>query len=96
MFFQSAFALLHPRSPTRVDFSNRTRAPLLLVAGAKDRVVPAVVNRRNHRAYAKSAARTDFREFPDRVHWTIAQDGWEEVAEHAASWLTGLGLGPAD
>ena len=95
VFFQGAFALLSPRSPTRVDFSNATRAPLLLIAGAKDRVVPAVVIRRNHRAYAKSAARTDFREFPGRVHWIIAQDGWEEVAEHAAGWLADLGLGPA-
>ena len=94
IFFQSAVAMLNPSSPIRVDFSNGTRAPLLLLAGAKDRIVPAVINRRNHRAYAKSAARTDFREFPDRTHWIIAQPGWEEVAQHAATWLEGLGLGP--
>ena len=95
VFFQSAFALLNPRSPARLDFSNGTRAPLLLIAGAKDRIVPPVINRRNLKAYAKSQARTDFREFPDRTHWIIAQDGWEDVAEHAATWLEGLGLGPA-
>ena len=94
VFFQSAFALLNPRSPARVDFANGRRAPLLLIAGGKDHVVPAVINRRNHRAYARSAARTDVREFPERVHWTIAQDGWEEVASHAASWLAEVGLGP--
>ena len=53
-----------------------------------------MINRRNHRAYAKSGARTDFREFPDRTHWIIAQDGWQEVAEHAATWLEERGLGP--
>ena len=95
VFFQSAFALLNPRSPARLDFGRAGRAPLLLIAGAKDRIVPPVINRRNHRAYAKSPARTDFREFPDRVHWIIAQDGWEEVAAFAASWLDELGLGPA-
>jgi len=95
VFFQSAFALLNPRSPARVDFSNGNRAPLLLIAGSKDRVVPPVINRRNHRAYARSSARTDFREFPDRTHWIIAQDGWEEVAQHMAAWLEELGLGPA-
>jgi hypothetical protein len=52
------------------------------------------VNRRNHRAYRRSTARTDYREFPGRVHWIIAQDGWQEVAEHIAGWLDGLGLGP--
>lgn len=92
IFFQSAIAMLSGSSPTRVNFSNGTRAPLLLIAGAKDRIVPPVINRRNVKAYAKSAARTDFREFPDRTHWIIAQDGWQEVAEHAASWLSKLGL----
>ncbi len=77
-----------------VDFSNETRAPLLLIAGEKDRIVPAVVNRRNLKAYAKSTARTDFHQFPGRVHWIIAQDGWDEVAEHVATWLQGLGLSP--
>ena len=68
IFFQSAIAMLSRSSPIRVNFANATRAPLLLIAGAKDRIVPAVINRRNHRAYAKSPARTDFREFPDRTH----------------------------
>src|SRR4051794_31074060 len=95
IFFQGAMAPVNPRSPTRVDFSNATRAPLLLLAGEKDHVVPPVVNRRNHRAYARSGARTDFREFPDRVHWILAQDGWQEVAEHIDGWLDGLGLGSA-
>ncbi|MBI2781721.1 MAG: alpha/beta hydrolase [Chloroflexi bacterium] len=92
IFFQSAVALLSPKSPIKVNFANGARAPLLLIAGAKDRIVPPVINRRNHRAYAKSGARTDFREFPDRTHWIIAQDGWQEVAEHAAGWLANLGL----
>jgi pimeloyl-ACP methyl ester carboxylesterase len=94
VFFQGALAPIDPRSPTRVNFANGTRAPLLLIAGEKDHVVPPVVNRRNHRAYRRSTARTDFREFPNRVHWILAEDGWEEVAEHVAGWLDGLGLGP--
>jgi pimeloyl-ACP methyl ester carboxylesterase len=92
IFFQGAVAALDRKSPMKVDFSNGTRAPLLLIAGEKDRIVPAVVNRRNRKAYGKSTARTDFHEFPGRVHWIIAQDGWDEVAGYAASWLEGLGL----
>jgi alpha-beta hydrolase superfamily lysophospholipase len=94
IFFQSAIATMSRRSPIKVNFSNGTRAPLLLLAGAKDRIVPPVINRRNHRAYATSAARTDFHEFPDRTHWIIAQPGWDEVAGYAADWLAGIELGP--
>jgi pimeloyl-ACP methyl ester carboxylesterase len=94
IFFQSAIAMLSPRSPTRVSFANSERAPLLIIAGGADRIVPPVINRRNVQAFSKSTARTDFREFPGRNHWIIAQDGWEEVAEHIASWLDAQGLGP--
>ena len=94
IFFQGAIAPIDPRSPTRVNFANVTRAPLLLIAGEKDHVVPPVVNRRNHDAYRRSTARTDFREFPGRVHWIIAQDGWQKVAEHIAGWLEEIGLVP--
>jgi pimeloyl-ACP methyl ester carboxylesterase len=95
IFFQGALAPVNPRSPTRVNFANGRRAALLLIAGERDHVVPPVVNRRNVRAYRKSSARTDFHEFPGRVHWIIAQDGWQEVAENIAGWLDGIGLGPA-
>jgi hypothetical protein len=30
---------------------------------------------------------TDFREFPGRSHWIIAQPGWQEVAAYIAEWL---------
>ncbi len=94
--FQGALAMFDRASPMRVNFGNPTRAPLLLIAGEKDRLVPAVVNRRNRDAYRTSAARTDFRQFPGRTHWIIAQDGWEEVAAYTAEWLQGLGLGPGE
>jgi pimeloyl-ACP methyl ester carboxylesterase len=87
IFFQGAVALVSPRSATRVDFGNSSRGPLLLVAGGADRIVPAVINRRNHRAYRRAGAQADYREFPGRAHWIIAQEGWDEVASFVASWL---------
>jgi len=87
IFFQGALAALDRRSPATVDFGNRSRAPLLLVAGGDDRIVPASVNRRNHDRYRGSSAVTDFKEFPGRSHWIIAQPGWEEVAGHIQEWL---------
>lgn len=72
-----------------MNFRNGTRGPLLMIAGAVDRIVPASIVRRNYRRYTGSVARTEFREFPGRSHWIIAQDGWQEVAGFVADWLHG-------
>ena len=95
IFFQGALAGFSPRSPATVHFGNATRSPLLIVAGADDRIVPAVVVRRNHRKYAKSSAVTEFREFPGRTHWIIAQEGWPEVAGFVADRIARIAPAPA-
>lgn len=92
IFFQSALAPLDPNSPTRVNFANRERAPLLLIAGGSDHIVPPQVNRANFKAYRASTARTDFKEFPGRCHWTIAQPGWESLADAIQQWLESLSI----
>lgn len=84
--FQGAFANLSPNSPLKVDVRRDDRAPLLFVAGGADNIVPASVNRANHRLYRHSKAVTEYREFPGRGHFTVGQDGWEQVADHALTW----------
>jgi pimeloyl-ACP methyl ester carboxylesterase len=84
--FQTGLANLNPWAATKVDYRNDRRAPLLLIAGGEDHIVPASVNRSNFRKYRNSRAITDFAEFPGRSHLTIVQEGWEEVADHALSW----------
>jgi pimeloyl-ACP methyl ester carboxylesterase len=84
--FQAGLANLNPRAASKVDYRNDRRAPLLLVAGGEDHIVPASVDRATLRKYRRSTARTDFVEFPGRSHLIVAQTGWEEVAEHALSW----------
>ncbi|HXE60831.1 MAG TPA: hypothetical protein VN607_08995, partial [Gemmatimonadaceae bacterium] len=64
------------------------RAPLLLIAGGKDHIAPASQTRTNFELYAKSKAVTDFKEFPDRSHFTIGEPGWEQVADFALEWAT--------
>ena len=54
-----------------------------------DRAMPAIV-RRMYRAHRASPARTDFRSFPGRTHWLIAQDGWQEVAQACIDWIGSL------
>ncbi len=71
---------------TWVDYDNDDRAPLLFIAGGKDHIMPASVNRSNHKKYKKSAALTEYEIFEDRSHWTCAEPGWEGVADRALEW----------
>lgn len=86
VLFQGALANFNPHSPAQVDFRNADRAPLLLISGGDDHVVPAVVDAQAAKRYAKSGAVTEYREFPGRSHYTIGQPGWEEVADYAIEW----------
>lgn len=85
VLFQGALANLNPHSPATVDFK-RDRAPLLLIAGGADHLVPAVIDKSMADHYAKSGAETEYKLFPGRSHWTIAEPGWEDVADYALDW----------
>jgi pimeloyl-ACP methyl ester carboxylesterase len=85
VLFQGALANFNPHSPASVDFK-RDRAPLLLIAGGADHLVPAVIDKSTADHYAKSGAVTEYKLFPGRSHWTIAEPGWEDVADYALDW----------
>ena len=89
-FFEAGYSFLDPRSPARVTFSNPDRAPMLFIAGEADRAMTRSVVRRMYHAHQASPARTDFLSFPNRTHWIIAQDGWEEVAQACLDWIGSL------
>jgi pimeloyl-ACP methyl ester carboxylesterase len=71
---------------TWVDYGNDDRAPLLLIAGGDDHIMPPAVNKSNFHKYEKSKAVTAYEEFPGRSHFTVGQDGWEAVADYALRW----------
>jgi pimeloyl-ACP methyl ester carboxylesterase len=75
----------------RVDFA-RPRAPLLMIAGERDHIMPASLNRRNCARYRRSPSITAFKEFPGRAHYSIlAGRGWEEVADYVLEWAVSVG-----
>jgi pimeloyl-ACP methyl ester carboxylesterase len=84
--FEAAFANFNPWTAARINHANNRRAPLLLIAGAEDNLVPAILNRINHKLYQRATAKTDYKEFPNRSHLIVAQKGWQEVAAYALSW----------
>ena len=74
------------RAASAVDFANSGRAPLLLIAGDRDHVMPASVVYENFNRYRRSSAPTDFKVFRGSPHLITVLDGWEDVADHALSW----------
>jgi pimeloyl-ACP methyl ester carboxylesterase len=81
----SVLANLQPgHQDTWVDYSNDDRAPLLFVSGSTDHIMPPKVQRSNRKHYTSNTT-TEIVEF-EGPHLMIAQDGWEEIADHALDW----------
>jgi non-heme chloroperoxidase len=85
VLFQAAFSNFQPGSPLKVHPEGR-RAPLLLMANGKDHTVPGSVTKSAFKIQRKASSPTELKEYPQRSHFTFAQDGWEEVADDALAW----------
>jgi pimeloyl-ACP methyl ester carboxylesterase len=85
--FEAAFANFVPRSPAKVNTGNKTRGPLLLIAGGQDHTVPAAITRSTRKLYHKSPAITDLQEFASRGHSLTIDSGWAEIAAYGLDWL---------
>ena len=70
----------------RIDFK-KSHAPLLLIAGSEDHIIPAALNRTNYKKYRNASSQVAFKEFAGRNHFTIGQDRWEEVALYVDAWI---------
>jgi len=84
--FQAALSNITPGSLATVNFRNPARAPLLVIGGEKDVIMPAALSRKIYRRHSASPAITAYKEFPARSHYLIAETGWEEVADYAITW----------
>jgi pimeloyl-ACP methyl ester carboxylesterase len=85
--FQAVFANFVPQAATTVNRLNYTRAPLLLISATHDNLVPATLNEKNYQLYKHSTATTDYAVFADRSHLIVVQQGWQDVAEYAITWV---------
>jgi len=83
---QVALANFNPDAPSTVRFHNDSRAPLLLVAGGKDRVVPTSMVKANFDRYRESKAETDYKEFPEQTHFTLVHDALQKVPDYVLGW----------
>ena len=73
---------------SHVDYARADRAPLLIITGEIDHVVPPAIGKAIVAKYAKSGspAVVEYKQFAGRTHRIVSQDGWEEVADYALTW----------
>jgi pimeloyl-ACP methyl ester carboxylesterase len=81
IFFQAVLGI-----GAKVRWNNPDRPPLLLIAGEKDRTVPAPMVRSTYRKQIRSPSPTAFRAFSGRSHWLCNEQGWQDVADFALGW----------
>ncbi|MFH1786249.1 MAG: alpha/beta hydrolase [archaeon] len=81
--YEIGFWLLDSKGAANVDESKVT-CPVLVVAGAEDRITPASVVRK---VADKYKAVSTYKEFANHAHWVIGEPGWQEIAEYASDWL---------
>ena len=84
VLLETILANFSRRTATTVNVRNDTRAPLLLVAGGKDRLAPPLLVKANFDLYRESKAETDYKEFPDEANFTFLQQA--EVADYVLGW----------
>ena len=58
--------------------------PVLVIAGAEDRITPAAVVRQVAKKYK---AVSTYKEFENHAHWVVAEPGWQDISEYVAGWL---------
>ncbi|UPL13988.1 alpha/beta hydrolase [Microbacterium galbinum] len=89
VFFEGVTSVLNEKGGvTHVDYARADRAPLLLIAGEIDHVVPPAIVRAIEKKYRASGspAIVEYIEYPGRTHRLVTQDGWEQIADHALAW----------
>jgi non-heme chloroperoxidase len=91
VFFEGVASAFNEKGGvTHVDYGRTDRAPLLILTGEIDHVVPPAIGEAIVKKYRASGspAVVDYREFPGRTHRLVSQDGWEEIADYALEWAT--------
>ncbi|MEV0893861.1 alpha/beta hydrolase [Promicromonospora sp. MEB111] len=75
---------------THVDYARADRAPLLVITGGIDNVVPPAIGKAIVAKYAAtdSPAVVEYKEYAGRTHRLVSQPGWEEIADQALTWAT--------
>ena len=83
VLFEIALPALDRRRAAYVEIA-RVRCPLLILAGAEDRIITASCTRRLASRYG---GRARYVELADHAHWLMGEPDWQKVAGICAEWL---------
>ncbi|QAY70899.1 alpha/beta hydrolase [Xylanimonas protaetiae] len=96
VFFEGVSGAIRGKGVSKVDFGRADRAPLLVITGGKDHVVPPAIGKAIVKKYrASGPAVVEYKEYAGRTHRMVSQAGWEEIADYALSWATSHALATA-
>jgi non-heme chloroperoxidase len=82
-FFEFALWYFDKRRASSVDES-RVTCPVLVVAGAQDRMTPAPLVEKVANKYRTVST---YKEFANHAHWLLEEPEWDEVAGYVSDWL---------
>jgi len=93
-----AFAIPESKRATRdgltrvayVDFK-KEHAPLLILAGTEDKLIPAHLCKRVFRKYESKTSITEF-VLKERNHFVLGLPTWKEDAEYILNWINNLAI----
>jgi non-heme chloroperoxidase len=85
--FQAAAANLNPWTEAKVDTKNPDRGPLLIIDGEKDNTVPWAIANASYKKQKRNKNVTEIAKIPNRGHALTIDNGWQEVAETALSFV---------
>lgn len=76
------------KAESHVDFEKKDRAPLVMLVGDNDHVIPKEIVEAEFKHYKKhhSPAVVEMKVFEGRTHGIVNQKGWEEVADYGLKW----------
>ena len=85
VLWQGALTGLHSSGDGEVIWDKADRAPLLLIGGGNDHIVPVAVPEAVVKRYSGLAI-VEHKEFAGRTHHIVGQTGWVKVADYSSEW----------
>jgi len=81
--YEIGFWFFDSKGAAKVNES-KVACPVLVIAGAQDRITPASVVRK---VADKYRAVSTYKEFDNHAHWVVGEPSWQEIAEYVSAWL---------
>ena len=84
---QMGNANLNPWTEAKVNTTNPSRGPLLIIDGEKDHTVPWAIANAAYKRQRHNPATTELVKIPNRGHSLTIDHGWREVAQTALDFV---------